>query len=118
MDEMITREALNRLEANASDRLASVKELIETQLTEIRRRLSDLNNSHEKAAEEKRRTDEAALKVQENAVTKEEVSRRFDEVNRRLDLQQGAAAATAKAWSVVMALLAIVASVVIRVLTQ
>lgn len=110
-DELITRDALNRIEANTRRELDAFKQLEEERQREIERRLGDLNNSHEKASQEKKRTDEAAVQVQERTVSRIEFQAWKDEVNRALNLAQGAATARATMMSVAV-------GVVVFVLTQ
>lgn len=117
-DETITREALNRLEARANERLDALRQRIDIQLNEINRRLLDLNNSHEKAIEEKRRTDQAALQVGERSVTKAELQTWKDEVNRRLDTMAGAATARAAMLSLVVGFVVLILNLVIRYFTS
>lgn len=118
---------MDRLEERLHDRDKSVEKLFELRIAamerlslerygEIRRRLDDLNNSHEKAVNEKQRTDEAALRVQERSVTKEELQTWKDEVNRALSLAQGAATARATMMSVAVGMAVIIINVVIRYL--
>lgn len=97
-------------------RIASNERLSQERYGEIRRRLDDLNNSHEKAVNEKQRTDEAALRVQERSVTKEELQTWKDEVNRALSLAQGAATARATMMSVAVGMAVLIINVVIRYL--
>lgn len=110
-DELITRDALNRIEANTRRELDAFKQLEEERQREVERRLADLNNSHSKAAEEKKRTDEAAVQVQERTVSRIEFQSWKDEVNRALNLAQGAATARATMMSVAV-------GVIVFVLTQ
>lgn len=120
----ITQDALDRLEANLStlilSSVAGLKEVIFIRLADHERRLNELNNSHDKATEAKRLTDEAATKIQERAVSKSDLQMWKDEVNRALTLQTSAvtakAEASAKMWSLVMAISVIVVNVLIRFL--
>lgn len=115
--ELITRDALNRIEARANERVAAVKELLEARLDETDRRLADLNNSHDKATQEKKRTDEAAVQVQERTVSRLEFQAWKDEVNRALNLAQGAATARATMMSVAVGIAVLVINLVIRYMT-
>lgn len=115
--EVITRDALNRIEARANERVAAVKELIEARLDEIDRRLAELNNSHDKAVTEKKRTDEAAVQVQERTVTRLEFQAWKDEVNRALNLAQGAATARATMMSVTVGIVVLVINLILRYMT-
>lgn len=116
-DELITRDALNRIESNLRRELDAFKELSNVRNQEVDRRLADLNNSHEKAVQEKKRTDEAALQVQERTVTRQEFQAWKDEVNRALNLAQGAATARATMMSVAVGVAVLVINLVIRYMT-
>lgn len=117
VNETITRDALNRLEANARRELDAFKQLEEVRYKETERRLGDLNNSHEKAVQEKKRTDEAAVQVQERTVSRVEFQAWKDEVNRALNLAQGAATARATMMSVGVGLAVLVINLIIRYMT-
>lgn len=116
-EERITRDALNRLEGNVRRELDAFKQLEEVRHREHERRLADLNNSHDKATQEKQRTDQAALQVQERAVTKAELQTWKDEVNRALNLAQGAATARATMMSLGVGFAVLVLNLVIRYMT-
>lgn len=116
----ITQDALDRLEANLQSAIlsgiGSLKDLVFIRLAEHERRINELNNSHDKAVEQKRLTDDAATRIQERTVTTAALQVWKDEVNRALALQAGTANANAKTWSLVMGIVAILANIVIRVL--
>lgn len=117
-DEIITRDALNRIESNLRRELDAFKELSKERHEEVDRRLADLNNSHEKATQEKQRTDQAALQVQERSVTKAELQTWKDEVNRALNLAQGAATARATMLSVAVGIVVLLINLAIRLFTK
>jgi hypothetical protein len=95
----ITQEALDRLASDLRRELNDFKVLAAERHAEMGRRLLDLNNSHDKAILEKQRTDEAATRIQERAVTKADLQLWRDEVERRFNIMAGAAttAATVRA---------------------
>lgn len=99
-------------------RIAANERLSLERYGEIQRRLDDLNNSHEKAAEEKQRTDEAALRVQERTVTRVEFQAWKDDVNGILATQAGAQTARAAMLSSLIGILVLVINVVIRYLSK
>lgn len=117
-DTVITRQALSRSERTTRRELRAEVRSLRLQLKEIHRRLDELNNSHDKAVAEKKRTDEAALQVQERTVSRVEFQTFKDEMNRIMATQAGANAATAKAWSVAVGIGAIVVNIIIRYLTK
>lgn len=116
--ELITRDALNRIEANTRRELDAFKQLEEERHHETDRRLGELNNSHEKATAEKKRTDEAAVQVQERTVSRIEFQAWKDEVNRALNLAQGAATARATMMSVAVGIAVLVINLIIRYMTN
>lgn len=116
----ITQDALDRTEANLQAiiiaSVGGLREVIMNRLSEHERRINELNNSHEKAIEAKRLSDEAATKIQERAVTKADLQIWKDEVNRALTLQAGAANANAKTWALVMGIVVILVNIATRVI--
>lgn len=116
--ETITRDALNRLEGNVRRELDALKQLTEQRFKEHDRRLSELNNAHDRAIQEKQRTDQAALQVQERSVTKAELQTWKDEVNRALNLAQGAATARATMLSVAVGIVVLLINLAIRLFSK
>ena len=114
----ITQDALDRTEANLQasivSSVASLKELMTYKFTEHERRLADLNNSHEKAIEAKRLSDEAATRIQERTVTTAALQAWKDEVNKALTTQAATSNANAKTWSLAMGIVVILVNVVLR----
>lgn len=120
---------IDRLEERLRECDKSVEKLFDVRITameklslerygEIRRRLDDLNNSHEKAVDEKRRTDEAALRVQERTVPRVEFQAWKDDVGGILATQAGAQTARAAMLSSLIGILVLVINVVIRYLSK
>lgn len=115
----ITQDALDRLEANLSTAfitgMSGLKELMLTRFAEHERRINDLNNSHDKAIEAKRMSDEAATRIAERAVTKAELESWKAEVNKRLDIAAGAA----KTWAAFGAVAgSVVAAVLVGIVSR
>jgi hypothetical protein len=113
----ITLDALDRVACTARRDLDALDRLLAERHQETNRRLADLNNSHERATNEKRRTDEAALRVHENSVTKADLQAWKDEVNRRLDTAAGAATARAAIMSGAIGCAVLVLNLIIRFFT-
>lgn len=116
----ISQDALDRVEANIqasqAAAISAVREIMDTRFKEHERRIGELNNSHEKAIEAKRLSDEAATRVQERTVTFATLQTWKDEVNRQLAVQAGSAAANAKTWALIMGIVVILINVALRVL--
>lgn len=116
----VGQDALDRVEANIQASLnhamTSLREIMEVKFREHERRLGELNNSHERAVEAKRLSDEAATRVQERTVTFATLQTWKDEVNRQLAVQAGAAAANAKTWALIMGIVVILVNVALRIM--
>jgi hypothetical protein len=118
-DTTITQEALDRLERNLDNKIierdSSLEKLINQRLSEHERRLGEMNNAHEKAIEAKRLSDEAATRIAERAVTKQELETWKLEVNKRLDLAAGAA----KTWALLGAVMgSVIAGIFVGLITR
>jgi len=111
----ITQDALDRLEKNVEKHIDALDRLVSQRFEDHERRLNETNNAHALAVTEKQKTDAAAVKIQENAVSKAEWHQWKDEVNRRLDTAAGAG----KTWALIGAIGgSIIAGVVVRLFSQ
>jgi hypothetical protein len=127
-DAPVTQAALDRLEQTARRELEAHERLDTHRFAEVDRRLGELNNSHERALQEKQRTDTAALRVQENAVTKKEFQDFKEEHIRLTATQVGSArqeavalaaraVTSARLWASATAVAVIIINLAIRYLT-
>jgi len=113
-DPLITQDALDRLERNLEKHIEALKTLMIQRFTDHERRLEETNNAHALAVIEKQKTDAAAVKIQENAVTKTEWHQWKDDINRRLDVALGIATANATTRATMITVVGIIVAVLLK----
>jgi Flp pilus assembly protein TadB len=115
----VTQDALNRLEDTVRRELVAHDKLDDQRFNEHERRIGELNDSHKIAAEEKRHTDEAATKIAERSVTKDDLNAWRREVDAKLAVQAGTAPASTRFWSVASgAVVTVITSLIVFYLTR
>ena len=67
------------------EKVRGLEALLNERHSEVERRLGETNNAHAMAVAEKRRTDEALLKVQEGSVTKEMLDAFRQNIDQRIN---------------------------------